>query len=189
MAATQEDFEQKIGELIRDLRLGKNITQNQAANQFGCTLDEWKRYERGQIQDVRSFLEITISLDHTLYQMIRLLKIKFTNDLPYSNSSNNKNYVYTKIKRNMDLQEIKSYLQKEERLWVREKLQALAWLAKGMKAKRVGKRLGRTESLIRHWLWLYYKSGIGWVLKSNKRATPLYSSQLGNAEKTRVLSN
>ncbi len=168
LAATQEDFEQKIGELIRDLRLGKNITQNQAANQFGCTLDEWKRYERGQNLNVRLFLEIVLSLDHILYKMTRLLKIKFAHDLHYSTLSFDRNGFYTSIKRNMDLQEIESYLKKEKIPWVKEKLQALAWLAEGMKVKVVGKRLGRRRSLIQYWLKRYYKLGIGWVLKSKK---------------------
>ena len=72
------------------------------------------------------------------------------------------------VKRNMDLEEIESHLRKEKRPWVKEKLQALAWLAKGMKVKEVGKRLGRNQGLIRHWLWQYYKTGIGWFLQARK---------------------
>ncbi len=49
------------------------------------------------------------------------------------------------------------------------KLQALAWLAKGMKVKEVGKRLGLNRGRIQQWLGHYYKSGIGWVLQSSKR--------------------
>ncbi len=181
LAASRKNFEKKIGELIRELRLKKGMTLKQAANQFGCTLGKWKKYEMGQIRNDRLFLEIVLSLDHVLTQTIRLLKIKFSSYLPFSTIAIDKNGFYTNRKRDMDRQEIESYLQKEEKIWIKEKLQALAWLAEGMKVKVVGKRLGRSQSLIQHWLWQYYKSGIGWVLKSSKVRPPQKPNQFWNS--------
>ncbi len=168
------DFDRKIGEVIRDLRLKKGLTLDQAADQYGCPVDQWVKFENGKIRSIRVFLEIAFSIDYSLIHMVGLLKKKF----PHYPPPPEKRRENIRFERDMNLQEIEFYLQKEDRPWVKEKLQALAWFAEGRKNIEIRKRLGRSGGLIQHWLWRYYKSGIGWVLKSAKVAPPPVPSEV-----------
>jgi len=172
---TREEFERKIGKVTRELRLKKNLTQEQAADRCGCSLEQWKRYEMKGFLSIRVLLKIAVSLDDSLSPVFKLLERKFPQ---HELSTIVIGGFQDHVERDMNLQEIESYLHNEDRLWVKEKLQALAWLAQGMKVNEVRKRLGRSGGLIRQWLGRYYKSGIGWVLKSSKVAPPRETSEV-----------
>ncbi len=164
---TRKDVQRKTGEVIRELRLEKNLTQEQAADNCGCTLEEWGRWEQEGVQSVHVLLKLSVFLAGSFSSITRILERK----VPLNALSKNwtdKGFFHPRLVRNMNLQEIKSFLAKEERPWVREKLQALACLAEGMKTNDVAKKLGRRGGLIQHWLWRYYKKGIGWALNSHK---------------------
>ena len=163
----------KIGKLIREFRIQKGFTQKQAAKRSGCSLEFWKRYEKNGVLEIPILLKIAVSLDASLSPMMNLLKKKIPRHLLLNISIGDSHIA---VERDMNLPEIESYLRKEARPWVKEKLQALAWRAKGMKVKEVGKKLGRQQGLIQSWLGRYYKSGIGWVLKSSKVAPAPYPS-------------
>lgn len=162
---TRKEFEKAIGGVIRKLRLRKNFTPEKAAEICGCSLKQWNIYESEGSSGIRPLLKIAISLDNSLTPLTACLEETFSIDIlkniPLKGA-------YTPMKRNMNLPEILSFLEKEKRPWVKEKLQALAWLAEGMKVKAVGKRLGKSQGLIQHWLSRYNKSGISWVLVSSK---------------------
>jgi transcriptional regulator with XRE-family HTH domain len=174
---TRQELELKIGKVIRELRLKKNLSPKQAASSCGCTLEDWKRWEREGFRDVHVLLKLSAFFDGSFSSITKLLEQK----IPFHALSKiwtKKGYFSARIDRNMNLQEIESYLKNEDRIWVKEKLQALAWLAQGMKVKEVKKRLGRDAGLIQHWFWQYNKTGIGWVLKSNKVAPPREPSEV-----------
>lgn len=162
---TRKEFEKTIGGVIRKLRLRKKLTPEQAAELCGCSLKQWHIYESKGSNSIRPLLKIAISLDGYLTPLTACLAEAFSTDILKSISLKG---AYTPMKRNMNLQEILSFLEKENRPWVKEKLQALAWLAEGMKVKAVGKRLGKSQGLVQQWLSRYNKSGIGWVLVSSK---------------------
>ncbi len=177
---TRQEFERKIGEVIQELRLKKNLSPKQAAASCGCTLEEWKRWEREGSRDVHVLLKLSVFFDGSFSSIVKLLAQK----IPFHALSKiwtQKGYFKARIERNMNTQEIKSFLEKEDLPWVKEKLQALSWLAKGMKVNEVGKRLGVSPGLIRQWLGRYYKSGIGWVLRSSRR-THQIPPYLGNGK-------
>jgi transcriptional regulator with XRE-family HTH domain len=168
-------LQKKIGELIRELRIKKGLSQKQAADRCGCSLAFWKRYEKKGFEGIPALLKIAVSLGGTLTPMIKLLEkripLQELSTIPIGGTQDG-------AKRDMDLPEIESYLKKEDRIWVKEKLQALAWLAQGMKVKEVRKRLGRSHYLIQQWLCRYNKTGVGWVLKSSKVAPPREPSEV-----------
>ena len=161
----------KIGELIREFRIQKGFTQKQAAKRSGCSLEFWKRYEKKGILEIPILLKIAVSLDGSLSSMIKLLERRIPRHLLLNIVIGDS---HCGLERDMKLVEIESHLRKEGRPWVKEKLQALAWLARGMKIKEVGKRLGLSQGLIRQWLGRYYKSGIGWVLNSTRRTHQIF---------------
>ena len=172
---TRKVLKRKIGELIREFRLQKGLTQKQAADRSQCSLGLWKRYEKKGFESIPVLLKIAVSLDDSLFPIIKLLERKF----PCQELSTIVIGGFRdKVERDMNLQEIESYLKKESRIWVKEKLQALAWLAQGKKVKVVSKRLGRSQYNVQHWLWRYNKTGIGWVLKSSKVAPPREPSEV-----------
>ncbi len=177
---TRQKFERKIGEVIQELRLKKNLSPKQAAVLCGCSPDLWKRYETNGTPSIRVLLKIAVSLDDSLASLNKLIENKF----PRQELLNFQLGVFQGgLKRNMDIREIEFYLKKEDRIWVKEKLQALAWLAEGMKVKDVKKRVGRTQATVQNWLGRYYKSGIGWVLKLKKGAPPPDPSEVWKNEK------
>ena len=165
----------KIGKLIREFRIQKGFTQKQAAKRSGCSLEFWKRYEKNGVLEIPTLLKIAVSLDASLSPMMNLLKKKIPRHLLSTIAIGDSN---SPVKRDMNLPEIESYLRKETRPWVKKKLQALAWRAKGMKVKEVGKLLGCRQDLIKLWLGRYYKSGIGWVLTSSKVPLPIDPSKV-----------
>lgn len=168
---TRKDVRRKIGEVIRELRMEKKLTQEEASKNCGCTLEEWKRWEQEGVKDVHVLLKLSIFLAGSFSSITRLLERKVPLNA-LSKYWTNKGFFHPRFERDMNLQEISSFLAKEKRPWVREKLQALAWLAEGMKTKDVGKQLGRRGDLIQHWLWQYYKTGIRWALNSHKHTQP-----------------
>ena len=127
---TRKILKRKIGELIKDLRLKKGLSQKQAADRCGCSLAFWKRYEKKGFEGIPALLKIAVSLGGALTPMINLLEkripLQELSTIPIGGTQDG-------AKRDMDLPEIESYLKKEDRIWVKEKLQALAWLAQGMK--------------------------------------------------------
>ena len=161
-------LKKKIGELIRELRIKKGLSQKQAADRCGCSLAFWKRYEKKGFEGIPALLKIAVSLGGSLTTMIKLLEIKIPRHLLSTIAIGDSQ---GGVERNMNLLEIESHLRKAAQPRIKEKLQALAWLAKGMKVNEVGNRLGQSQGLIRAWLGRYYKSGIGWVLRSSK-STP-----------------
>ena len=160
---TRKVLQRNIGDLIREFRIQKGFTQKQAADRSGCSLDLWKRYEERGFQGIPILLKIAVSLDDSLSPMMKLLERKIPRHLLLNIAIGDS---HRPVEREMDLPEIESYLRKETRPRVKEKLQALAWLAKGMKVNKAGKRLVLSQSLIRQWLGRYYKSGIGWFLQA-----------------------
>lgn len=168
---TRKVFLRKIGAVIRELRLKKHLSPKQAALRCGCSLEQWKRYEEKGVPATHIFLKIIFSLADPLSKAVALLEKTFPHQMMTTLLISN---FPGPIKRNMDGREIQSLLQKEERPLVKEKLQALLWLANGMKVKEVGKRLGLNRGLIQAWLGRYYKSGIGWVLGSTRRTHQIF---------------
>src|SRR5665213_2600389 len=153
LVLTRKVFLRKMGELIREFRLKKGFTQKQAADRCGCLPDLWKRYEAKGTESIRVLLKIAVSLDDSLSSMNKLIENKFPRQ---ELSTFHLGGFQGAVKRNMDIREIETYLKKEDRIWVKEKLQALAWLAQGMKVKEVGKRLGLSQGLVQNWLGRYY---------------------------------
>ena len=47
-----------MGRTIRDYRLKKGLTQQQAADQYGCTLRYWQFLEQGQNVSLRAILKL-----------------------------------------------------------------------------------------------------------------------------------
>lgn len=175
MNQTRKDFQRKIGKLIRELRVKKRLTQDEAADRLGWSLEQWRRCEEMGVRGTHVFLKIVLSLDGSLSCLPVLLQEVFPPNV-VSRIAIGRNNAATPIVRDMNLREIQSLLREEKRPWVQEKLQALAWLAEGMKVREVKERLGRRGGLIRSWLWRYNRSGIGWVLRSRKCAPPQGSS-------------
>ncbi len=178
---SRQELELKIGKVIRELRLKKNLSPKQAAASCGCALEEWKRWEREGSRDVHVLLKLSAFFDGSFSSITNLLEQR----IPFHALSKiwaEKGYFSARIERNMNLQEIESYLLKEDRPSVKIKLQSLAWLAKGMKVKEVGKKLGISQGLVQQWLGRYYKSGLGWVLKQRKGAPSPEPSEVWNKE-------
>jgi transcriptional regulator with XRE-family HTH domain len=60
---TTQEWEQKIGDQIRSLRLRKNIEQTKVANQSGVSLSALKNLESGKGASIKTLIKVLRVLD------------------------------------------------------------------------------------------------------------------------------